>query len=341
MKTTYPCNYDKLKESGSILPIENYDKIIVAYSGGKDCTAATLQLLEMGVPREKIELWHQHIDGVGQEQFMDWPCTESYCRAAAKSLGITIRFQWKDKGFLGEMLRQDATTNGVWFEDGNGQPVYLPPGKTSKKSTRMKFPQVSADLSVRWCSAYLKIDVAKRAINNDPRLNNQKILFITGERRQESAARSKYEEVPPHPCNRDSRTVHQWRMVIDWSEEQVWDIIKRWKVIPHPAYLIGWNRVSCMTCIFGEPDQWASVLDLIPERVKRIYQFETQFGLTIKKGLTVLDQANKGKSFLADVPTELKKLALSENYPIDWFFLPDGKDWVLPLGAYKRCGGPT
>ena len=335
-----PNNYYDLVGSGRLLPLSRYNKVIVGYSGGKDCTAAVLHLLEMGVEKHRIELWHQHVDGVGDEGFMDWPCTERYVKAAGLALGIPVKFQWKDKGFLGEMMRDNEGTKGVYFEDGDGKVRYCPPG-ASKNTTRLKFPQTSADLSVRWCSSYLKIDVAKRAINNDPRFANARILFVTGERREESAARAKYEEVTDHPSNSNARRVDQWRNVIDWSESQVWDAMRRWNVLAHPAYRLGWGRVSCMCCIFGDGSQWASVRDLIPERFNRIAGLESQFGVSIKRGLTVIQQADKGQSFIADAPDELKRLALSPHYPLDGFLLKKGEAWTLPAGAFKRCGGPT
>ena len=60
---------------GHLDPIAGqYDKYIVAFSGGKDSTACFLHLLECGVPVEKIELWHHDIDGRGRT-FMDWEVT--------------------------------------------------------------------------------------------------------------------------------------------------------------------------------------------------------------------------------------------------------------------------
>ena len=62
-----------------LLPLEEYEKIIVLFSGGKDSLACVLDLLERGVPRERIELWHHDIDGGHPERKMDWPVTRARC----------------------------------------------------------------------------------------------------------------------------------------------------------------------------------------------------------------------------------------------------------------------
>ncbi len=62
---------------------------------------------------------------------------------------------------------------------------------------------------------------------------------------------------------------------------------------------------------------------------------------TIKKGESVTAQAARGKSFVGDASPELIALALADDYPADQVFVPKGQDWELPIGAYKRCGGPT
>jgi len=335
-------NYLKLVDEGKLLPYDEYDHIIVSYSGGKDSLALTLLAIE-DMPLEKVELWHQHVDGEPSQDngLMDWPCTHGYCKATASVFGFPLYFQWKHGGFLGEMLRENSRTQGISYQAVDGRTIYLPPSDRGKLATRRLFPQVSADLSVRWCSAYLKIDVARRVINNDPRFDNAKVLFLTGERRQESTARSKYAEVEEHACSGKRRRVDQWRMVIDWTEEDVWNIIKTHHVVPHPAYRLGWGRVSCMACIFGDADQWASVRRIAQERFNRIAAYETEFGKTIKKGLTVLQQADKGQSFVDDAPEWLIKLAMSPNYPTGQVFFSHGQPWELPAGAYKRCGGPS
>lgn len=291
------------------------------------------------MPKEKIQLWHQDVDA--DNPLMDWPVTPAYVRAFAQAFGVRILFQHRIGGFYDEMMRENSFTKPTRFELQAGGFAEVG-GKSGKKSTRRKFPQVSADLRVRWCSAYLKIDVAARAINNDPELQDKKILFVTGERRQESTARSKYREVEPHRChNNSTRHVDQWRAVIDWSEQDVWDVLQQRRVRVHPAYYLGWGRVSCMTCIFADADQWASVREIAPGRLAQIHELEQEFGLTIKQGESVAAQANRGESFIEAGDAELIATALGTEYDHRRIILDPDETWELPRGAFKRCGGPT
>jgi 3'-phosphoadenosine 5'-phosphosulfate sulfotransferase (PAPS reductase)/FAD synthetase len=319
------------------MSLDDYDMILVAYSGGKDSLASLLDLLERGVDPSKIELHHHDIDGEG-EALMDWPCTRSYVQATAEALNLPIVYSWREGGFVREMLRHEVPTAPVRYER-RGELKVLPT-KRNTPGSRLKFPQVSADLSVRWCSAYLKIDVMARVVANDPAYQGKRLLIVTGERREESTARSKYKEYEVHRTNSRKRVVHQWRNVLGWSEEQVWAAIRRWNIRPHPAYLLGWGRVSCMACIFGDDDQWASVDELSPDRIDRIDLYEIQFGTTIRKGRGVRETIERGREFVSDKPEALKALAMSDGFTADIFFMGD-EPWTMPAGAFKRCGGPT
>lgn len=325
--------------TSTLLELDKYELFIVSFSGGKDSLACVLRLLDMGVPKEKIELWHQDVDGHSDKPFMDWPVTAAYCRAVALALGLRLRFQWKVGGFLGEMLRKDSLTQGKAFEARDGRVITIPSGR-GKKTTRELFPQKSSDLSVRWCSAYLKIDVASGAIANDPALKTtRKICYVSGERRQESTARSHYAELEKHRTSGQKRRVDHWRLVIDMSEKQVWELIQRHGIVPHPAYYLGWGRVSCLACIFGDADQWASVRLIAPETFARIASYEAKFGKTITKGKSVGQMADKGKPYAACHDAELVKLAMGTGYDVPVLVSPD--QWRLPSGAYSHCGGPT
>ncbi len=324
-------------DTSDLLPLDQYDRIVVAFSGGKDSLATILHLLELGVPRSKIELWHHAVDGApGSRSFMDWPVTESYCRAVAQSLDLTLRFSWREGGFLREMLRDGTPTAPTSFEASDGTVVTT--GGKGPGGTRRLFPQVSADLKVRWCSAYLKIDVAAIQFRNDPAFKAGKFLICTGERRQESTARSRYPAIERHKTTKVDRRVDQWRPVIEWSESDIWAIIERHHITPHPAYRLGWGRLSCRACIFGNADQWATLRELTPDSFDEIAALEQEFGKTIQRKFSVVQLAERGKSYLPD-DIQLRALGNGCTYYSATDIITT--DWVQPAGAFKQCGGPT
>ena len=51
---------------------------------------------------------------------------------------------------------------------------------------------------MRWCSASLKVDVADRALRGQDRFLNRRTLMVTGERAEESPARTRYATFEPH-----------------------------------------------------------------------------------------------------------------------------------------------
>lgn len=317
-----------------------YDRILVAFSGGKDSIACFLHLKAQGVDMRKVEIHHHDIDGMEETSFMDWPCTPSYCDAFAKAFGMAIYHSWRRGGFKREMLRHNELTAPVLFElpeGGLGQAG----GIRGKKNTRRKFPQVSANLQQRWCSSSLKIDVMDMLINNQERFLHGKTLVITGERAQESTSRANYATFEPHRADRRDgkrvkRYIDHWRPVHGWQEEQVWEAIESHKILMHPAYRLGWGRLSCMTCIFGSPNQWASVNAIDPARFDEMTQLEQQFNCTIHRTKTLPERIQDAKPYL-DMDPLLVAQSLHEGYEAPIFV----DNWKLPAGAYGESAGPT
>lgn len=236
--------------------LHSYDKYIVSFSGGKDSTATFLYLLENGIPIDKIELWHQDIDGDG-DTFFDWEITPDYCRKFATAFGVKIFFQWKQGGFKGEMLRENTRTAPTHFQLEDGT-IGMAGGTKGDFNTRMMFPQQSADLSVRWCSSYLKIGVCSIAIVNQTRFRGIRTLVLSGERGEESPQRAKYAIWEKDRADRRNgkkyqRHVDRHRPIRDWTEKEVWAIIEKYRIRVHPCYYMGWGRCSCKFCIFGAP----------------------------------------------------------------------------------------
>lgn len=294
-----------------------------------------------GVPKHKIELWHHEVDGREHKQhFMDWPCTTPYVRQFASAFNVPLYFSWREGGFKREMLRDDCPTAQTHFETPTG---ILTRGGKGENDTRKMFPQISSNLSVRYCSSYLKIDVGSIALNNQPRFNDARTLTLSGERAEESGARRKLQIFQPDRSDARKgslkRHVDRCRLVHQWREEQIWDIIARWRIQPHPAYRLGWSRVSCGPCIFLTPDGWASARVVLPEQFNEIVYYERQFGKTIDRTMDVTAKAALGKPYPQCSNAKLVAEARDRNwdYPI---ILPEG-EWELPPGAFGENGGPT
>lgn len=317
--------------------LDSYDVVVLAFSGGKDSLAALLRLLELGVPRESIELHHHDIDG-REKPFMDWAVTPSYCQAVADALGIKLYGSWRQGGFLAEMMKTVNRSKPILFEDeGRGGGLGQSGGIKGKIETRRMFPQQTANLAMRWCSASLKIDVLDAVLRNSERFQGKKILVVTGERAEESPNRAKYKSFAEHRSHAKSRPTDHWLAVHAWSEAQVWDIISRHRIKPHPAYQLGWGRLSCMTCIFGSADQWASIRAVFPPRFHEIADKETEFGVTIRRGMTVAEIADRGTPYRAAVASpELVALAAAE----EWHGSVIDENWTMPAGAFGENAGP-
>jgi 3'-phosphoadenosine 5'-phosphosulfate sulfotransferase (PAPS reductase)/FAD synthetase len=323
--------------------IHNYDKYIVCFSGGKDSIALHLHLLELGVDPAKIELWHHDIDGeVTDKNFMDWPITKAYCEAYARAFNTPLYFSWREGGFKREMLRENQPTGDTFFEDENHNVIRIESRKGERyNNTRRKFPQVTADLSTRWCSAYLKIDICASAIRNQDRFKGIRTLVLTGERGEESSARGAYNIVEADRSDlrdgKSPRHVDHFRPIRDWNEKEIWAIMEKYRVRPHPAYQMGFGRVSCMKCIFGNADQFASAFAIDPKGTQEVANYEKEFGVTIKRKESVEELVAKGTPYEAISP-ELSRLSMMRVFPED-IIMPEGT-WTLPAGAFGESCGP-
>lgn len=389
-----------------LLPLEEYDLIVILLSGGKDSIACYYKLLELGVPKEKMEFWHHDIDGGHPSRRMDWRCTQNYVKAFSEAEGVPLRVSWRVNGFFGELYRVGASEPVEWMEPDTGEVMqcrlsqnYLKCQEIKRKCTedmeealkqygyRMKFPAKTGDLSRRWCSAYLKIMVADSVVSNLDSLKrleetggkrgkfpakgsthqgrwcsgnlkaavqdsvtsnlgktkeNVKVLIVSGERRGESKGRSKYNEMEIHRTNAERkarRIVHQWRPVIDYSEKDVWEVLKRHNVNQHPCYRAGWNRCSCAMCIFSTPKLFAGIKELYPEEFEMLKQDERILGFTLDNKSDLETFIGGAQSCVYHGDEDAIRSLITGEFAIDDIYVKG--NWKYPAGAFHGAeGGP-
>lgn len=209
---------------------------------------------------------------------------------------------------------------------------------------RMKFPAKSGNLMTRWCSPYLKIDVAATVLRNlETVKENSKVLICSGERRGESKGRSKYNEMEIYfRANAEKklkRTVHQWRPVIDYSEKDVWEVLKRNRVNPHPCYRAGWNRCSCAGCIFSTPELFAGFKELYPAEFEEMKHDEKALGFTLDNKCDLETYIEGAKPCLYKGDKEAIHSLITGIFTESDIFI-DGV-WKYPAGAFHGAeGGP-
>ena len=355
--------YEKKMYLPELLPLEEYDLIIILFSAGKDSAAAFYKMLELGVPKSKIEIWHHDIDGGHPSRQMDWPVTQSYIRAFAAAEVVRLRTSWRVNGFYGELFRVGASQPVMYEDDGEVKTCRLSQAQIESETLRqdnglsgtpmcelmlksyghrMMFPAKSGDLSRRWCSAYLKISVADSVIYNLEKTQSvAKVLIVSGERRGESAGRARYNEMELHRKNAPAkarRLVHQWRAVIDYSLCDVWEVCRRHNLTPHPCYTCGWNRCSCACCIFSLPTHWAGIRELFPDRYAKLQADERLLGFTLDNNKTLDEFVGNAESCVCrDNPRAIEQLVTGGFHQTE-IYTPN---WQFPAGAFKgSAGGP-
>lgn len=221
---------------------------VVSVSGGKDSTALYLWA---------IENWGHDFSAVFADTGHEHPVTYNYLRnlpAASKGPAINwVKADFKERvkrRYLNtETKRSDGAQafinrNRAWLESvdySSGNPFL---------DLIMWKGRVPAAKS-QFCTEHLKLEPIKEFIESNR--GDLEVINYVGIRAAESPRRAKMPEKEfskYFDCD-------VYRPLLKWSEQDVFDQLKRHAVAPNPLYEAGFSRVGCFPCIHARKGELA------------------------------------------------------------------------------------
>lgn len=128
--------------------------------------------------------------------------------------------------------------------------------------------------------------------------------------------------------------------MIDCSKRDVWEILKRHGTTPHPCYAAGWNRCSCMMCIFSLPKHWAGIRELFPEQYEAMKGDEERLGFTIDNKKTLDEYTGEAESCVSHASEKALEQLRTGTFTVEDIHT-EPELWEFPAGAFKGSeGGP-
>ncbi len=117
----------------------------------------------------------------------------------------------------------------------------------------------------RWCCPTIKF----QPLNEYARKHKIE-YYVTGLRREESVIRKEYKKIEVNPM---LPHVIQLNPIVEWSEKDVWEYIRKYELPIPPGYENGLLRNGCVICPYKSPKELGKVKKLEPEMWERFEEF--------------------------------------------------------------------
>jgi len=293
--------------------------VAIGVSGGKDSCALAIEVVR----------WLNAVGHIGPRVLVhadlgrvEWKDSAPTCERLAQHLGLELLTVRRKAGDMMDRWLVRWENNKQRYANLECVKVILP----------------WSTASMRFCTSELKTDIITRALTQ--RFPGRTIISASGIRRQESPNRAK---APVSKANAKltskahATTGFDWHPIIDYTEVEVFDVMREANFRPHEAYsLYNSSRVSCAFCILG------SKSDLVASATCPDNQdiYREMVGLEITSTFSFQGGA---KGWLGDVAPhlltkhELVKLA----YAKEKAKLREATEVLIPKHLLYTAGRPT
>lgn len=272
----------ELRFIGGVLDLRQFDKVFISVSGGKDSHAMTFLVKEIAEKQGCTD----RLVAMYADTGMEWHNAESHVRKICEAAGIPLEVVYPVRPMLEQMKYRGQRLIEMERKRYDG-----------KSNMGVLFPSPHC----RYCTQNQKIDPMDKLV----RKFTGKLLKVTGERWQESKARSTYSEFikvdrisTQKAVNmgggRSYRVVYGWRPMLAFSTEDVFQMVKDSGVERHMAYDAGCDRLGCAGCIFSNDRELKIEMENNPHILAGLNELERQSGFTMSMdGRTVMERIKK------------------------------------------------
>lgn len=219
----------------------SFNTIVVAYSGGKDSTASLLWCKET-FPGKSIL-------GLLADTGIEAPGTKEYVKSVERITGIPIT--WCDDPVS---LRDGTVVRDVF--------------DVARRSGRFPLPG-----ACDWRSL-LKTERVRRWLRAQ---GLDRPVLVMGQRWEESPHRSRLPYFSGGEGWRNGAEI--FRPILAWKEREVMAYVRERGISLHPAYELGFRRLSCMPCVMAPVGDLELLARVYPERIKCMVDLEEELGM--------------------------------------------------------------
>lgn len=246
-----------------MMDLHAYSAITISISGGKDSQT----ILGVVLDEVRRQQYSGEVIAIHADTGAEWTESLPHCRMLCQYYNIKLHVAVPHRALPDHIERRCRM---MAIQEPRGKPGWPSPAQ-------------------RYCTSDCKRNPIDKVIRAKfPASMGDSVLSVTGERREESAHRSKLSEIEIDPrLSAGTRRVTRYRPILDMKIDQVWRHIRESGLPRHVAYDRGNERLSCALCVMATEKDLRNGAEARPDLAERFLRIERETGFTFlhKKSL--------------------------------------------------------